>query len=162
MITSLGSLLSVFIIILLVLVFVDKLTHIYSPAREATMFMLAGRFSWIFWAFQIGMGVVIPLVILFNPRLNKTIRGVTFAAASVVIGVFFERYYLVIPGAAYPQHYYPGKIEGAWGATGSFPITPAETVLSVGILALLGLLFILGLKYLELLPLKKRLKKGLK
>ena len=155
MITSLGSLLSVFIIILLVLVFVDKLTHIYSPARDATMFMLTGRFSWIFWAFQIGMGVVIPLVILFNPRLKKTIRGVTFAAASVVIGVFFERYYLVIPGAAYPQHYYPGKIEGVWGATGSFPITPVETVLSVGIVALLGLLFILGLKYLELLPTKE-------
>ena len=117
--------------------------------------MLAGHFSWIFWAFQIGMGVVIPLAILFNPRLNKTIRGVALAAVSVVIGIFFERYYLVIPGAAYPQHYYPGKIEGVWGAIGSFPLTPCETVLSVGIVALLGLLYVLGLKYLELLPAKE-------
>ncbi len=53
---------------------------------------------------------------------------------------------------AYPQHYYPGKIEGVWGAVGAFPITLAETTVSVGVVALLGLLFVLGLKYLELLP----------
>ncbi len=151
-VTSLGSLLSVFIIILLLLVFIDKLTHFYAPAREATLFMLTGHFSWIFWVFQIGMGVVIPLAILFHPRLNKTIGGVTVAAVSVVIGVFFERYYLVIPGAAYPMPFYPGKIEGIWGALGSFPITPVETLLSIGVVALLALLFVLGLKYLELLP----------
>ncbi len=154
-ITSLGRMLSIFIIILLVLVFIDKLTHFYSPHRGPTVYMLAGHFSWIFWAFQIGMGAVIPLAILFNPRLNKTIRGVALAAVSVVIGVFFERYYLVIPGAAYPQHYYPGKIEGVWGAVGSFPLTPCEMTLSVGIVALLGLLYVLGLKYLELLPAKE-------
>ncbi len=152
MITSLGGLLSVFIIILLVLVLVDKLTHFYAPARDAAVYMLAGPSSWVFWAFQIGMGVVIPLAILFHPRLKKTIRGVALAAASVVIGVFFERFYLIIPGAAYPLHYYPGKTEGVWGVTGSFPITPVETMLSVGIVALLGLLFVFGLKYLELLP----------
>jgi len=111
-VTSLGRMLSLFIIILLVLVFADKLTHFYTPARDAAVYMLAGPSSWIFWAFQIGMGAIIPLAILFNPRLNKTIRGVSLAALSVVIGVFFERYYLVIPGVAYPQHYYPGKIEG--------------------------------------------------
>jgi molybdopterin-containing oxidoreductase family membrane subunit len=152
MITALGRMLSAFIIALLVLVFMDKLTHFYAPARDATIFMLAGHFSWIFWAFQIGMGAVVPLAILSHPRLNRTIGGVTLAAVSVVIGIFFERYYLVIPGAAYPLPYYPGKIEGVRGAVGSFPLTPAETVLSVGIVALLGLVFILGLKYMELLP----------
>ena len=152
MITSLGSLLSVFIIILLVLVFVDKITHYYAPAREAAVYMLAGPYSWIFWGLQLGMGAVIPLAVLFHPRLGKTVRGVALAAFSVVIGVFFERFYLVISGAAYPLHLYPGEIQGVWGVTGSFPITPAEIMLSVGILALLVLVFASGLKYLELLP----------
>ena len=77
----------------------------------------------------------------------------------MVIGVFFERYYLVIPGAAYPQHYYsPGKIEGVWGGLHSFALTPVEMVLSIGIIALLVLLFVLGLKYLELLPAKEPVK----
>ncbi len=152
-IASLGRLLTYFIIILLVLIIVDKLTHLYAPHREATLYMLAGQYSWIFWGFQIGLGVIIPLVILFNPRINKTVGWVVAAAASVVIGVFFERYYLVIPGAAYPMHYYsPGKIEGVWGATGSFALTPAEMILSVGIIAFLVFIFIMGLKYLELLP----------
>ncbi len=156
MITSLGRLLSAFIVILIGLIIIDKLTHLYSPNREATVYMLAGPFSWIFWGFQIGMGVIIPLAILFNSRLNKTILWVALAAASVVVGVFFERYYLVIPGAAYPQPYYsPGTIEGVWGALTSFPLTPVEMTLSMGIVALLGLIFVLGLKYLELLPAKE-------
>lgn len=152
MIGSLGRMLVAFIIILLLLVFTDKLTHIYAPARDAAAFMLAGQFSWIFWVFQIGMGAIIPLAILLNPRLNKTIRWVMVASVSVVIGVFFERFYLVVPGLAYPLHYYPGKIEGVWGITGSFPITPVEIGMSAGIIALLVLLFVLGLKFLELLP----------
>ncbi len=151
-ITSLGGLLSVFIIVLLVLVAIDKLTHLYAPGRDAAVYMLTGPGSWVFWGLQIGMGAVIPLAILFHPRLSKTIRGMAVAAASVVIGVFFERFYLVITGAAYPLHLYPGKIEGVWGVTGSVPVTPAETILSLGIVSLLGLVFVVGLKYLELLP----------
>ena len=74
------------------------------------------------------------------------------ASASVVVGVLAERYYLVMPGAAYPQPYYPGKIEGVYGAVGRLSLPPAELGLSLGIFAFLGLLFLLGLKYLELLP----------
>lgn len=163
MIISLGRILSVFIVILFTLIAVDKLTHLYSPDREATLYMLTGHFSWIFWGFQIGFGVVIPLAILFNPRLNKSIYWIVLSAASVVVGVFFERYYLVIPGAAYPLPYYsPGKIEGVWGALGSFSFTPAEIVLSVGIVAFLALIFILGLKYLELLPAKEQVGEAVK
>ena len=39
-----------------------------------------------------------------------------------------------------------------WGATGVFPITLVETLMSLGVFTLMGLFFILGLKYLELLP----------
>jgi len=59
---------------------------------------------------------------------------------------------LVIPGTAYPLPFYPGKIEGIWGAVGTFPITPIELLMSIGTFAFIGLFFILGLKYLELLP----------
>jgi len=152
MVASLGRLMTIFIIILFILIAVDKLTHLYSPDRGATLYMLAGPYSWIFWCLQIGLVVVIPLAILFHKRLNKTTGWISLAAVLVAIGVFFERYYLVIPGAAYPQHYYPGHIEGVWGAVQSFPLTPVEMVLSVGIIALLALLLVLGLKYLELLP----------
>lgn len=152
MITSLGRLLMIFIIILIGLILIDKLTHVYSPHREATMFLLTGKFSWIFWAFQIGLVAVVPLAILLTPRFKKSLKWIFIAAASVVIGVFFERYYLVIPGAAYPQHYYPGHIEGVYGEVGSFSLTFVEIFLAIGIITFITMLFLLGLKYMNVLP----------
>jgi Ni/Fe-hydrogenase subunit HybB-like protein len=70
----------------------------------------------------------------------------------VVIGVFGERAALVIPGTANPQPFFPGKIEGLWGEPGIFPITPWETLLSLSIVSFVALLFVLGLRYLEILP----------
>jgi len=151
-ILSLGRLLSFIIIVLFVMVFFDKLTHIYFPHREGAMFLFTGPYWWLFWCFQIGMGIVIPLIILFHPRAGKTVTGVIIASVSVVIGVLGERAALVIPGAAQVQQLYPGNIEGIWGAAGVFPITFWESMLSLGIVSLVALLFVLGLKFLPLLP----------
>ena len=154
-ITSLARMLIMFIIILALLILVDKLTHIYEPAREAAIYALFGPSSWIFWVLQVGLVIILPLVILFHPRWGKSLAGIATAATAVVVGIFFERYYLVIPGAAYPMQFYPGHIEGVYGAIGLFPIQWAEMGLSLGIFTLLGLMFIVGLKYLETLPPKE-------
>ena len=114
--------------------------------------MFTGPYWWLFWVFQIGMGLIIPLIILFHPRAGRSVKGVIIASISVVIGVLGERAALVIPGAAQVQQLYPGNIEGVWGTAGVFPITLWETTLALGIVALVVLLFVLGLKYLELLP----------
>ena len=151
-ILSLGRLLSIIIIILFAMVFFDKLTHMYFPAREGAVFLLTGHYWWLFWCFQIGMGLIIPLIILFHPKAGKSVKGVVIASISVVIGVLGERAALVIPGTAQVQQLYPGTIEGVWGAAGVFPITLWETALALGIVAMVALLFVLGLKYLELLP----------
>ena len=98
------------------------------------------------------MGIIFPLIILFHPRAGKSVKGVIIACVSVVIGVLGERAALVIPGTAQVQPLYPGTIEGIWGASGTFAITLWETMLTLGIVALVALLFVLGLKYLDLLP----------
>jgi molybdopterin-containing oxidoreductase family membrane subunit len=149
---SLGKLLLALIIPLFILVFVDKLTHLYSADREPTVWLLTGPFSWIFWGLQVGCAYVLPVILLVHPRRNKTVKGVIAAAMLVVIGVFGERFVLVIPGAAYPLPFYPGTIEGIWGAPGYFPFTPVEILISLGIFSLMGLFLLLGLKHLELLP----------
>jgi Ni/Fe-hydrogenase subunit HybB-like protein len=155
---SLSRLLLLLIIVLTVMVFVDKLTHLYSPDREAIIWLLTGPYSWVFWGLQVGLAYVLPIILLAHPQYNKTLKGVMVAAFSVVIGIFGERFALVIPGAAYPLPFYPGKIEGIWGAAGSFPITPVESFMSLGIFTLMGLFFLLGLKNLELLPVDEQLK----
>jgi len=149
---TLGRLLSALIVLLVILVVVDKLTHFYSPNRDATVFLLTGRYSWLFWAGQVGLAYIVPLIILFHPKARKTIKWIMIAAASVVIGIFFERLALVIPGLAYPLHYYPGHIEGVWGEVGSFPVLPTEVILSIGMFAFLGVLYFLGLKFMDVLP----------
>jgi molybdopterin-containing oxidoreductase family membrane subunit len=149
---SLSRLLRVLIVVLAVMVLVDKLTHLYSPDREPIVWLLTGPFSWVFWGLQVGLAYFLPILILSHPRNGKTVKGVMVAAFSVVIGIFGERFALVIPGTAYPLPFYPGKIEGIWGAAGSFPITAIESFMSIGIFTLMGLFFILGLKNLELLP----------
>jgi len=149
---SLSRLLLLFIIVLTVMVLVDKLTHLYSPDREPILWLLTGPYSWVFWGLQVGLAYFLPIVILSHPKSGKTLKGVMVAAFSVVIGIFGERFALVIPGTAYPLPFYPGKIEGIWGAAGSFPITPIESFMSLGIFTLMGLFFLLGLKNLELLP----------
>jgi len=120
-VSTLGRLLSALIILLLILVVVDKLTHLYSPNRDATVFLLTGRYSPLFWVGQVGLAYVIPLIILFHPKARKTIKWIMIASALVVIGIFFERFVLVIPGLAYPLPYYPGHIEGIWGTSGLLP-----------------------------------------
>jgi molybdopterin-containing oxidoreductase family membrane subunit len=155
LVSSLGSLVKGLLVGLLLLMVVGELTHIYAPARDAILYMLAGPYSWMFWTLQIGMGAVVPLVILYHPRAKQSTRWVVVASVLVVVGVFIKRFYLVIPGLAYPLHLYPGKMEGVWGAMGSFPLEPAEIILSVGIAALLALVYALGFKYLELLPAKE-------
>ena len=149
---SLSKLLFTLIIVLLILVGVDKLTHLYPPHRESTVWLLTGPFSWIFWGLQVGCAYILPLIILAHPRYSRSIKGVMVASFSVVMGIFGERFSLVIPGTAHPLPFYPGKIEGIWGAAGSFPITPIEILMSIGIFSLMGLFFLLGLKHLELIP----------
>ena len=151
-VSSLGGLLKIFLICLVIVMVIGELTHLYSPEREAIMFMIAGPYSWAFWILQVGMGIVIPLIILFHPRTKRSMRGIVLACIFVVIGVFVKRLYLVIPGLAFPQHYYPGEIEGIWGQVGSYSLAPVEIILSIGIFCLLALLYTVGLKYLNLLP----------
>ena len=134
---------------------VGELTHLYPAHRDAVLYMLAGPYSWLFWGFQIFLGMIIPLFILYYPKTKNSPKGIIAASILVVIGIFVKRYYLVIPGVAQPQQYYPGQIEGVYGAVGQFPFMPAEMGLSLGIFAFLALIFILGLKYLEVLPAKE-------
>jgi molybdopterin-containing oxidoreductase family membrane subunit len=151
----LSKLLLLLIMVLLTMVFIDKLTHLYSPDREPTIWLLTGPYSWIFWGLQVGCAYILPIFLLTHPRYKKTIKGVMIASFSVVVGIFGERFALVIPGTAHPLPFYPGEIQGIWGAAASFPLRPIELLISMGIFALMGLFLLLGLKYLELLPVNR-------
>jgi Ni/Fe-hydrogenase subunit HybB-like protein len=155
MIGSLGGLLKFFLIGLIILMIIGELTHLYPPSRDAMLYMLSGPYSWLFWGFQIFLGMIIPLFLLYYRKTKNSSAGIVLATVLVVIGIAVKRYYLVIPGAAYPQHYYPGNIEGVYGAIGQLNFTPVEVGWSIGMFAFLAAIFVLGLRYMQLLPAKE-------
>jgi molybdopterin-containing oxidoreductase family membrane subunit len=149
---SLSQLLLTFIVILLVIVLVDKIIHLYSPEREPTFWLLTGPFAWVFWGLQVGCAYLSPIFILTHPNYRKSISWIVIASFFILIGIFGERFVLVIPGTAHPFPLFPGRIEGIWGETGIFYFTLAESLLALGLLGFMGFFYILGLKHLELLP----------
>lgn len=149
---SLSQMLLASVIILSVIVLVDKIIHLYPPEREPTLWLLTGPFAWVFWGLQVGCAYLLPILILTHPRYRKSISWVVIASFLILIGIFGERFVLVIPGTAHPLPFFPGKIEGMWGETGIFHFTLDELLMSFGLVAFMGLFYLLGLKHLELLP----------
>ncbi len=160
LIVGMGKLLAAFILVMLLFIIIENFTRAYSPAvREVLRFVLfTYPYSMIFWGVQIFIGIVIPLGILLCPRTSKSIPFIALASVLTTIGVFAERYLIVIPGQVFPQTLFPGKeVSSSANLAGSivpYSVSLAEVGLVVGVIAVVGLLYAIGLKILDLLPLE--------
>lgn len=101
---SLGKLLILFIGITSFFTTWKILTGLYNavPGKyEAVMILLTGPLAPQFWLFEVGFGMVIPLLILTLPNGLTPIR-VAAAGTMVIIGIFFMRISLVFTGQMVP------------------------------------------------------------
>jgi molybdopterin-containing oxidoreductase family membrane subunit len=136
-IQSLARYLLFLIPILMYLLFSEFLTIGYSgsPAHlEVFREVLGGRFSTIFW-FDVIVGTVLPLVILGLPW-TRNVTGVGLASLMIVVGVFAERTYLLLPSLMRPAPFLPGGVH--------YTPSGVEWSLMIGAYAL-GLLLFFGL-----------------
>lgn len=117
-IRTLGRYLLALIPILMYLLFSEFLTVGYSgtPAHLVVFHeILFGRFARIFW-FDIVVGVLVPLLLLALPW-TRTIAGIALASLLVIVGVFAERTYLLLPSLMRPSlisgvvAYHPSAVE---------------------------------------------------
>ena len=86
----------------------EYLTVFYgSEHAEMVIFnaKLSGEFAPIFWG-QVLTCFVIPLALLISRR-TRTILGTVIASISVVIGMWLERFLIVVPTLARPMLSYP-------------------------------------------------------
>lgn len=160
LIRDLAYILGAVIIGILYFFVVENLTRGYVPANLEALYMIL--FDWsqpfpkVFWFIQILLGMVIPLAILLYPKTFRSFTWVSIAGILHAIGVWAERYILVIPGLAYPKEVFPpGMVleetpPFEYGAT-YIPGWP-EVSLVIGTFALIFLLFMIGLKLFELVP----------
>ncbi len=115
---NLGLLLLVMACLWLYFTFAEHLTTWYAQEpRELSVFnaKLFGRFAPFFWAMAL-FCFVIPFTILANPR-TLTIKGTLIASISVNIGMWLERFTIVVPSLSNPRApvhtfvYWPSWVE---------------------------------------------------
>ncbi len=158
LIIGLAKLLGPFILVVLYFVTVEYVVRLYTPSTsEPTSFVLFGGnlYTYIFWVGLILLGSIIPCIILFNPMTKNSIPWIMFASLLVVIGVFCERLIFVLPGQIFPLNLFPDMemtSDFMDGVITWYQVSVAEIAQGLGILSIVAILYIVGLKLFAMLP----------
>lgn len=126
---NLGILLLVMCLLWFYFTFAEFLTTYYgADPSHMTVFLskTQGEFSYLFWTMFMAC-FVIPFVLLANNKTRWTVWGTVTASVSVEIGMWLERYLIVVPSLSRPRlpmeaaKYSPSWVEWslfvAFGAT---------------------------------------------
>ncbi|MBF0126496.1 MAG: polysulfide reductase NrfD, partial [Magnetococcales bacterium] len=138
------------------LLVVEKFTRLYDPASyDVQMWILTGPWAWLYWGGVWGVGVVIPLLMLFNHGLGNRVGGVLLASGFVIAGTFCFVSHTLLAGQSYPFDLFPGyHISSAFqdGVVGSYTPSVLELILGLGGVGVSGLIFLLGVRFFRMLP----------
>ena len=102
---NLGLLLLVMALLWFYFTFAEFLTTFYgAEPTHMTIFLskVEGAFAPLFWTMVVTC-FVIPFVLLANRRTRGTIWGVVAASVSVEIGMWLERFLIVVPSLSQPR-----------------------------------------------------------
>jgi len=154
---ELSRLLAVFIIVVAYFLLIENGFRAYNIGHResAWFFLFGGSHSLVFWIGLMGLGLVVPALILFTPGLKDSIKMINVAAVLHVIGVLCERYIIVIPGQLHAAEILPNhEVESVAldGAAVTYSISFLEVVQTLGVAAILAIAFVLGLKIFAMMP----------
>ena len=153
----LGRLMGFFVIVVLWLVAVYHATNLYW-ARQAAFerFILRDGVPYapLFWAGFVALGSLVPLALVYHPRLAGR-RATTVAAALVTLGAIAFVYVFVIGAQAFPLEIFPGYEATSTfsdGAIEAYRPSLPEIVLGLGGVAVAALATAIGVRVLPILP----------
>ncbi len=156
-INRLKNLLGVFVAAVLYFVIVYHITNLYSADHQGvSAFILAdgGIYTFLFWVVQIGLGSLLPLLLLYGPTgKNRTMIGL--ASALIIIGGLAQLYIIIIGGQAYPMVMFPGmEVSSSFydGVVASYSPSLPEVLLGVGGVGVTLLLVTVSVAALKFLP----------
>jgi Ni/Fe-hydrogenase subunit HybB-like protein len=132
---NLGKLLLMMSLLWFYFIFAERLTVWYGNApSEIAVFWSTqrGAFAPLFWL-MVACNFVIPFIFLAIKRL-RTITGTVIASSTVIVGMWIERFLIVVPSLA--RKYLPY----AWG---SYRPSWVEITITVGTFAGMALLYLL-------------------
>ena len=149
----LGLLSGILLVVKLYFMWADFSQSIYGNVPmnvEAVNEVLFGQYWWAFWILQILVGSLIPLVILFQPRLASQWRWGGAMGVLVLVGYAVARALIVFPALTIPEI---GALAEAFsGPHLTFDYFPSlvEWAVTLGTIGLATLGYLLGSDYLPL------------
>jgi Ni/Fe-hydrogenase subunit HybB-like protein len=154
----LARLQAVFIAAALYFVALFHVTNLYFAQRQdVERFLLidGGVHTWLFWFGQVLAGSIIPLALLFHPRLGRSPRAIALAATLVVLGGLAQMYVTIIGGQAYPLVLFPGlEVSSSFydGVVHRYVPSAPELMLGIGGVAMAAVIVLFALKLFRLVP----------
>ncbi|MGE0362596.1 MAG: NrfD/PsrC family molybdoenzyme membrane anchor subunit [Vicinamibacterales bacterium] len=124
-------------------VFSERLTVWYgNSASEMAVFWATqrGEYAPLYWTMVVA-NFVLPLVILSFRKL-RTIGGAVVASCGVLLGMWLERFLIIIPGLAHKELPY------SWGSYGP---RPTEITIMAATFAAMALLYMLFSKFVPII-----------
>ena len=157
MVTRLKNLLGVFVASALYFVTVYHLTNLYMTGKhdvERFILLDGGVYTKLFWAGQIVIGGVLPLVLLYS-RLGRSRAIVAFASLLVIAGGIAQMYVTIIGGQAFPMPLFPDKeVSSSFfdGVVASYTPSLPEILLGIGGIGIALGMTVFAIKVLPFLP----------
>jgi molybdopterin-containing oxidoreductase family membrane subunit len=152
----LARLLGVFVAAALYFVAVYHMTNLYfsrQGAFEAFILRDGGVFPQLFWFGYVALGSLVPLGLLFQPRIGA--RGMLVASALVVLGAFAWLFVFIIGGQSFPLEIFPGyQVHSSFGDGAIARYVPRwpEWLLGLGGVGAAFVLTTVGVRVLDFLP----------
>ena len=157
--SRLRNLLGVFVATVLYFLLVYHLTNLYIAERhgiERFLLLDGGIYTALFWLGQVVIGGLVPLLLVYHPRLRASRRLTALAAVLVIVGGLAQMYVIIIGGQAYPLPIFPGKevlASGFYdGVVASYAPTLPEALLGVSGFGIALLVTALAVKILPFMP----------
>jgi Ni/Fe-hydrogenase subunit HybB-like protein len=152
----LKNLLATFVAASLYFVVIFHLTNIYFTRNhgvENFILLDGGIFTGLFWLGQVGIGSVLPLLLLLAPGVSR--YRILVASFATVIGGICQMYVTIIGGQAWPLDLFPGFTARSSffdGEIHGYAPSLWEVLLGLGGIALAAAIVIVALKVLRFLP----------
>ena len=151
------NLLGLFIASVLYLTLVYHLTNAYFARQvpfERFILFSGGVYPALFWWGYVLVGSLVPLVLVYHPRLGGT-TSVLAASLLTIAGAFALLYVFIIGGQAWPLEIFPGyQASSSFGdgqIAGYAPRLP-ELLLGMGGVAIVLLITAIGVRVLPFAP----------
>lgn len=116
----------------------------HPPGKYAAMqALLTGPYAVNFWIGEVGMGMLLPFVIIMAVR-GKNMNALFAASLSGMIGIYFMRYDLVIVGQLVPHFHGMGLVD--YPELLTYSPSLHENLVVLGGVAFCGMFFMIGEK----------------